>query len=354
MFTPSTKISALLMSLLSMVCWGSWGNFLVFAGERMRFELFYVNYSIGAFLVALLGAVSLGNVKTDGHRGDRTFADDFSDIGSDRYIFAFLAGLVFSTAILALCKGIAMLGLALAFPLCIGTALVLGTVLTYVIKPSGDAALLFLGVFVAFCAVCAAAFMYRLKEQQQRDAREKGAQAESYPVSAKGEPTMTRKVAVCILGGVLMGCWNPIVALAGEDPGLSPYASFVLFTAAIALSGMVLLPLVIAFPLEGGPGDSVREVLGKWTRTPAVCHAYGFLGGAVWALGTLANVVAGDSKQLNSAGIYAIGQCANVAAICWGIFLFREFKGTDLKVKGLIVTVLILYGTAIALISLAG
>eukprot|EP00933_Yihiella_yeosuensis_P007513 TRINITY_DN112589_c0_g1_i1.p1 TRINITY_DN112589_c0_g1~~TRINITY_DN112589_c0_g1_i1.p1 ORF type:complete len:252 (-),score=58.20 TRINITY_DN112589_c0_g1_i1:125-805(-) len=174
------------------------------------------------------------------------------------------------------------------------------------------------------------------------------AQARSVP---KAEASMFRKLSVCVLGGILMGLWNPLVALA--EKGLSPFGEFLFFTLAILLSSIVYLPLIVCFPLEGGQGGDVREVLAGYKWVPRRCHLYSFLGGTVWAVGTLANAVAGASEVLTSAQSYAIGQCTTVLAIFWGMFLFNEFKGTDWKVKGLIVVVLGLFLLAVILIASA-
>jgi len=329
---------------------------LVAAGDRISFELFYLNFSLGHVLTAWLAALTFGMLRGSGAGGDRSSMDDFGNVGFDKFVFAFLAGVVFNVANLALCKGISMLGLALAFPLCVGTGMVLGTVLTYVIQPSGNATLLFFGVALAFCAVCAAALMHRLKEQQQRQVGEESSQGarDVSLVGAVHKPSMTRKLVVCIVGGMLMSIFNPLVALAEKDPGLSSYTCFAVFTFAALLSSLVLIPIVIRFPLEGGAGNAVATVLAQYPKTPAICHMYGLLSGVVWAVGTLMNFLAGSSKALTSAESYAIGQCANMAAIFWGVFLFKEFEGTDARVKGLIALVIVLYGCAIALVTAAG
>merc|ERR1712232_202532 len=152
--------------------------------------------------------------------------------------------------------------------------MVLGTVVTYIVSPSGNAVLLFVGVAIAFTAVCTAAVMHRFKEQQQNVARKVQLQEDTESgVSwtnrsnsvARPEPSMTRKLLVCIIGGILLGLWNPLVTLAEKDPhGLTPFGEFVFYTAAVFLSSLVLVPLVIVFPLEGGRGDSVGEVFSKW------------------------------------------------------------------------------------------
>lgn len=359
MFIPSSSGAALAVALVSTVCWGSWSNFLKFTGDRMRFELFYLNFSISVFLTAIVGALTLGVVKTGGDKGDVTFFDDFKGIGMDRYLDALLAGFIFNVANLLLCKGIVMLGLALAFPLCIGTAMVLGTLLTYSVDHKGDPALLFSGVFVAFTAVCLAAFMHRLKEGQQQKAREiatelmEGGGDVEVGSGPETEASMTRKLLICIAGGVLMSCWNYFTTLAESDPGLTPFGEFFFYTLAVFLSSLLVVPLMILYPVEGTRGEAVGLVLAQYPKAPGVCQVYGLLSGVVWACGTMANAVAGASPSMSPAESYAIGQCANVTAILWGVFLFQEFKGTDTKVKGLAVLVVVLYICAIGLVAAA-
>lgn len=352
MFVPTTSGEALAVALLSMCCWGSWGNSLKFSDGLIRFELFYLNFSFSVFAFALFAALTFGMLNPD-TKG--TFMDDWSGKSLDRYAYAFAAGLVFNVANLMLCKGIMMLGLALAFPLCIGTALVLGTLVTYAIKPSGSFPLLAAGTFIAFCAVCLASFVHKMKEEQLEAKKAEtvsatpgtgsGGQISSNAVQLPGveaglmtaeadaravsnaEPSFTRKVLVCVIGGVLMGLWNPLVTLAEEDPGLSAYGELTIYTFATMLSSLFLIPLILTWPLEGGASTPVSAVLSEYKDVPMKAHAWSLFGGAVWCLGTLANAVAGSSGTLSSAESYAIGQCANMIAIFWGFFFFKEFEG---------------------------
>merc|ERR1711948_5825 len=110
---------------------------------------------------------------------------------------------------------------------------------------------------------------------------------------------MLRKLIVCIVSGILLSLWNPFATLAEKDDhgvGLTPFGEFVAFAFAIALTSLVLVPAVIVFPLEGGRGESVRVVFSEYPNTPAICHVYSLLGGGVWAIGTMANAMAGASK----------------------------------------------------------
>jgi len=338
----------------------------VFAGDKIRFELFYINFSASIVLGSLVAAFTLGMVSTSGKGGEHSFLHDYGKVPSGRFFLSFLAGFVFNIANLLLCKGIAMLGLALAFPLCIGTALVLGTVVTYAIqedKSDSNAVLLFIGVFIAFAAVCAAAAVHRCKEQQlqgQGRGLSNSGHADDVFIeqiqreSSSGSPSLARKLIVCVVGGVLMGLWNPLVALAEKgNQGISPYSNLIFFTLAVFISTFGIAPLIIVYPIEGGKGSDVSSALREYRLAQRILHVYGFAGGLVWCLGTLANAVAGNSGILSSAESYAIGQCANMIAIFWGVFYFQEFKGTNWVVKSGLVLVCLLYVLAIALIALS-
>lgn len=366
MFFPSSFGASLATALFSMCCWGSWSNTLKATEGRVRFEAFYLDFSASTFVASVVAALTLGMVPSSGEKGQSSFLDDFRGKTPGHYLFALAAGLVFNVANLLLCKGIAMLGLALAFPLCIGTALVLGTLMSYAVQPSGSFGLLLLGVLLAFIAVCQAAFVQRLRDSQCGAVEFKGpggggaveaglvsGQVAPREVRVSG-PSFTRKVAVCLVGGVLMGLWNPLVELAEKDGGLSPYAETVFFTLAGAVSSLALLPALLTWPLEGGSGVPVARVAQEYRALSVGAHAWPCCGGVVWFLGTLANALAGSSGVLSPAESYAIGQCANMIAILWGALYFREFQGASRAVKLLLVLICCFYAGAIACVALAG
>ena len=64
MFTPQTFPLALLMMITSAICWGSWAN--TYKGvKNYRFELFYWDYAIGIFLMALILGHTMGATSHD-------------------------------------------------------------------------------------------------------------------------------------------------------------------------------------------------------------------------------------------------------------------------------------------------
>ena len=148
MFTPQTFGAALTMMIVTAFCWGSWAN--TYKGvKNYRFELFYWDYAIGIFLMSLIYAFTLGS---SGHDASsfayNVHTADLSNIG-----WALLAGVIFNLANLLLVAGIDLAGLATAFPVSIGIALVVGVILSYVQQPKGNLAMLSAGVICAFVAV---------------------------------------------------------------------------------------------------------------------------------------------------------------------------------------------------------
>jgi len=193
------------------------------------------------------------------------------------------------------------MGLALAFPLVIGTALIGGAVLSYLTEPLTDptsTALFFGGVFIAFVSVCLTAYLNHLRDQQLNVNAHDNDTA-NLNSEEKHEPSQARKLTVCIVGGILMSFWGPLlnIAIQGDD-GVTPFTGFIFYTGAVVVSNFVLIPAIIVYPLEGGTGKVVGEVLSGYRKAPAAEHMWTFISGFVWACGTLANTVAGAQPDL--------------------------------------------------------
>jgi len=139
-----------------MLCWGSWANSQKLAESNWRFELFYWDYVFGIFIFSLLLALTLGSVGEHG----RSFAKDIAQGESTSLISAFIGGVIFNLANILLVAAINMTGMAVAFPIGIGIALVLGVILNYLLAPVGDITLLSMGVAFIIIAIIIDAVAY--------------------------------------------------------------------------------------------------------------------------------------------------------------------------------------------------
>src|SRR6476659_1353274 len=129
MTLPQTYIAALALTILSMLCWGSWANTFKMTGS-WRFELFYFDYSIGVLLAAALAAFTFGTMGSDGFQ----FMDDLLQTGKRNIFYGFLGGAVFNLANMLLLAAISVAGMAVSFPVGFGTALVIGVIWNFFMK----------------------------------------------------------------------------------------------------------------------------------------------------------------------------------------------------------------------------
>jgi len=320
MFTPHSFGIALLMMIGSALFWGSWAN--TYKGvKNYRFELFYWDYAVGIFLMSLIFALTMGSTGHD----SSSFLNNIQAADTSNILWTMVGGAIFNLANLLLVAAIDMAGLAVALPVSIGIALVVGTVLSYILQPKGN--ILFLAAGVA-CALIAVIF----------DGKAFG--------SLAGGRTATRKsIVICIVSGVLMGLWNPFVAYgATRGNSLTPYSSVVFLTLGALLSCFIWNLYFMRKPLAGEPVN-----FSGFFHAPASGHLLGLLGGAIWTTGTMFNVVAG--KAIGFAISYAIGQSAPMVGALWGVFAWKEFAGAGTKAKIFLFLMFVFYCLAILLVA---
>lgn len=322
MFIPHSLGIALLMMITSAVFWGSWAN--TYKGvKNYRFELFYWDYAVGIFVISLLLAFTMGSTGHD----ELSFLNNVHFADNSNIFWTMVGGALFNLANLLLVAGIDMAGLAVALPVSIGIALVVGTVLSYILQPKGN--LIFLGAGVV-CALFAVIF----------DGKAFG--------SLSGARSASRKsIIVCLVSGVLMGLWNPFVAYgATRGNALTPYSSCVFLTLGALLSCLIWNIYFMKKPLVGEPVS-----FSGFFSAAASGHLLGLLGGVVWGIGTVFNVVAGKSTSF--AISYAIGQSAPMVGALWGIFAWGEFEGAGTRSKTYLALMFVFYVLAILLVARA-
>src|SRR5215475_1389703 len=134
MFIIQNYPLAVLFCIITMLCWGSWANTQKLAANTWRFELFYWDYVVGILLFSLILAFTLGSTGN----GGRAFTTDLAQAASANIASAILGGIIFNAANILLVAAIAIAGMAVAFPVGIGLALVIGVVVNYVANPVGN------------------------------------------------------------------------------------------------------------------------------------------------------------------------------------------------------------------------
>ena len=341
MILPQTYGVTLLLIILTMLCWGSWANTFKLAG-KWRFELFYYDYSLGVLIAAAVFALTFGNF---GHLG-LTFADDLMHAGSRQILFGAVGGVVFNLANMLLVAAISLAGLAVAFPVGIGLALVIGVIWNYTLKPQGNPVLLFTGAAIVVGAIIVDAFAYRALESA------KAARADQQGVRQAARKVTGKGIALSLVSGVLMGSFFPLVEMgkAGER-GLGPYAIGFVFTVGVFLSTFIFNLFFMNLPVEGPP-----VAMSEYFKGTGRQHLLGIVGGVIWATGTIGNFVAAsapETVQVGPAISYAIGQGATMVSALWGLLVWKEFAGAGSRVRLLVVIMLILFVCGLGLISVA-
>ena len=363
MYLPTTYIAALLLTVLTMLCWGSWANTQKMAG-KWRFELFYIDYSIGVLLCAVIAAMTLGTFNPH----EITTMDSFSLSRWAKIAYGFAGGVVFNLANMLLVAAISIAGLSVAFPIGIGLALVIGVVWNYFLNPQGNPALLFGGSALVAFAIIVDAIAYR------RYAREKRSQAAPVPVAAaahvaaaspahrrpmkrgttpavsKGTPA--KGIILSLVSGVLMGSFYPLVEMGKTgELSLAAYSIAVVFALGVFLSTFVFTIFFALLPVQGEPVQ-----LWDYFRGNRKQHLLGVLGGVIWMAGALANFAASSAPstvQVGPAVSYALGQGATLISVLWGLLVWKEFAAATSPVRKLIAVMLLLFVVGLALISIA-
>jgi glucose uptake protein len=292
---------AVLFCIVTMLGWGSWANTQKLAGkDRWPFELFYWDYAIGVFAFSVLFAFTLGNAGSSG----MPFLENLRSAPASAVRTAISSGILFNISNILLVVAIDAAGMAVAFPVGVGLALVIGTVRSYILAPKGNAALLVAGVALIVFAMIMSALAHR-----------------RLPPAAKSKPF--RGLAFSAVAGCLMGLFYPqlLAAVSPEfstraiQPGLlTPYTALVLFAVGLLGSNIIVNTIF----MRAG-----KVTYGDYFRGRARLHSLGFLGGCIWMLALCLNVIA--SGVAGPAISYALGQGATLVAAIWGVFIWREF-----------------------------
>ena len=334
MFIVQNYPFAVLLCLITMLCWGSWGNTQKLAAKTWRYELFYWDYVIGIVLLSLIVGFTLGSIGDQG----RSFTDDIMQVSSNNFWSAFAGGIIFNAANILLSASISLAGMSVAFPVGVGLALVLGVFINYFGAPKGDPVILFMGVTLIVIAIILNGLA-------------------SGKVSTGTEENKAKKkgVFIAICAGILMSFFYRFVASTMdlnnlEKPMqgmLTPYGAFFIFSLGILGSNFIFNTVVMKKPFIGEPVSYSQYFKGNLST-----HSVGILGGIIWGVGTVLSYIA--AGKAGPAISYALGQGAPMIAALWGVFIWKEFKGASKPVNLLLTLMFILFIAGLAMIVVSG
>ena len=329
MFVVQQLPIAIIFCVITMLGWGSWANTQKLAGkEKWPFELFYWDYAIGVLLFSLLFAATLGSAGSAG-------AGAMQNLGTSEFHYmlpALISGAIFNVSNILLVVGIDAAGLAVAFPVGVGLALVIGTLKTYIATPKGNPMLLFAGVGLIVLAMVMSAI------------------AHSRLPHAGGRSPM-RGVVASVLAGCIMGFFYPLLMESVSpdfntkpiQPGmLTPYLALVCFGIGVFVSNFLWNTIFMRMG---------KVNYGQYFQGSAKLHGIGILGGFLWMIALSFNVLA--SGVAGPAISYALGQGATLVAAIWGLFIWREFRAAPAGTTKYLVLMLAGYSCGLILIGSA-
>lgn len=331
MFIPQSYQLAIFLCIVTMLCWGSWGNTQKLAGKSWRFELFYWDYVLGILLFSVLLGFTLGSTGENG----RGFIEDISQADHRNILHAMIGGVIFNASNILLVAAMALAGMAVAFPVGVGIALALGVIINYVFAPQGNATFLFGGVILIVAAIIIDAIAYKKHSSNLKK------------VSGKG-------ILLSVSAGVLMALFYRFVAssmvTSFESPEagkLTPYSAIFFFSIGVLVSNFLFNYIIMKRPFEGAP-LSFRD----YAKGSFAVHLTGIAGGIIWNIGMSMSILA--SGKAGFAISYGLGQGATLIAALWGVFIWKEFKGASKSVNTLVFLMFLAYLAGLGLLVYAG
>jgi glucose uptake protein len=300
MFVLHSLPIAIFFCFITMLGWGSWANTQKLSGkDQWRFELYYWDYAIGVLLFGVVFAFTFGSIGASG----QSAIDNFQQASHHAIQYALISGVIFNISNIMLVVGIDAAGMAVAFPVGVGLALVIGTVESYLQTPKGNPTLLFAGVALIVFAMIMSGLAHR-----------------KLPQSAGKKPLrglIFSAIAGCIMGSFYPQLLKSVSANFNSDPiqpgMLTPYVALVFFAIGVVASNF----LVNTIFMRAG-----KLTYADYFHGSAKLHFIGILGGMIWMIALCFNVIA--SGVAGPAISYALGQGATLIAAIWGVFIWKE------------------------------
>ncbi len=343
MILPQSQLGTLLVMILSLLCLGLWVNTYRLTG-RVRFEIYYIDFTLVLVIAAAIYALTVGNMGFDGF----SILDDIMNASKRPWILGFGAGLVFTIGNMFLMAAISVTGISLAFPMAMGLALAVSFLLGQMGKTTVNPIFLAVGCVLVLLAILVDALAH-----QSAIRRRRADLAAAGKTKRSAAPGAVKGILLCVVSGLLLVLPDRLMSAARvPENGLGPYGAMTFFAlgafAAITVCSLFFMNL----PVEGEPlgiTDYLRTTIGR--------HLLGIVGGIIWATGAMGILVAGavePEARISPAETLAFSNGGIVIAALCGLVLWRELReaGTRARLAAWIGLLLLAGGLACLVLSL--
>jgi glucose uptake protein len=351
MILAQNHFQAILLLVIGALCWALWAGMHKMT-TKWRYELFCVDFALGFAIASFIYAFTVGSLGFDGF----SFLDDMMHAGKRQWIFAFSAGIVFNLANMILLGAVSVAGLSVAIPLGLGISSIFGLGAALIFGRVGHPLLVFAGsaCFLVGVVLAAVSYTFLISDRQDRLVKEGKAKiAPQVPGMNKGmiastdAPSATKGLLLSGVAAALMWIMYPLINKAREgEAGLGPYALMALFSVGVFISTFVFDLFLINLPIDGEPIEPF-----EYMRGSLKAHLAGIFAGILLSSGILAELVSAGGPPEAQPGMlmtYGLKQLAPLVGGCAGIWIWKELKGAESRVRGIFYTFALLFAAGAA------
>ncbi|MDD5503466.1 MAG: GRP family sugar transporter [Candidatus Thermoplasmatota archaeon] len=334
-YVPGSSEIALALLVVNMICWGSWANPMKLTGN-WRFEAFYWPYGLGMLFFSFIAAMTLGNM------GDVDFFTALQSADPIKMVYGVASGFIWNLGNILMVAAIVLAGFSMALPIGVGSSIVIGSTLSYIVEPKGVPTLLFAGVGLISIAIISDAYAYIVRDRKIVS----GAVGETKSGGIKA--STKRGLIISMITGILFGIFPMFFALSYKQPnGLDAYGTAMFFQIGVFISTLIYMPIFMRKPLTGEKPIGFAEI----KRGKPLWFLMGIFSAFIWVIGLTTNLI--SANKVGVAVAFVLAQCAAMVGACWGIFIWKDFKGAPKRVWVLIVEMFVLFFIGIVYVALA-
>ena len=127
-----------------------------------------------------------------------------------------------------------------------------------------------------------------------------------------------------------------------------PYSVTFVFAVGVVACTIPVNYIFMRKPVSGPPVS-----MGDYFRGRGALHFWGLLGGIIWGVGMIFNVVASYAQMVGPATAYALGQGATMVSAIWGVFVWREFAGAPPAARRLLAFMFLCFVVGLSCVAIA-